>query len=778
MTMRSVPISELLQHSAWVERLARSLVRDPEAADELVQEAWLRAIKDPPRSTASARTRRAFLGSVMRNLIRQGAREERHRRAREEDHALDEALPDTADLVAAVDSQRAVVQELLGLPEAQRDTLLLRYFQDLSSAEIARRTGTPHATVRSHLKRGLDGLRARLDRKAGGDAQPQLMAILLAAPATTSKALVPAATAPLSVTALIMSKSHLALAFVALAVACGIAAVYQLDRTPSAVVSPGAADDGVGGRGRSDDLAAAQPDASTEEVQLARPEAPRGPGSARRTHESSSPASESATTASRAALVGRVVDPQGRPVFEASVWLGPAEAVDEDEMESVRRRGPRALDPTSVVDLAAAAKTDARGRFRVEAGERGEGLLWAKREDSRYGWVSVSSEDRGEEIEIVVEVLPREKRIAGVVQDAVGDPYPLASLTYSVVGEGGSAMSSGVLLDDRGRFEIEVLLQGDYDLVANDPFADPARPLRAFANRVQPGTLDLVLRLGEASILNVQVRDEDSNPIDSVSVTPMIGDETSSVSVGSYEGPHAGGLVELPLPGRPFYLQLYAPGYHDERIGPLDPAAIAGTIDVEMRRAPRVTGVVLAGGKPIAGARVRLFRPKAPGLQVLVDGYDMAYTPDGAATTTGADGAYELYHRHGGTYRVVAQHEDHAAADSGPVELGEDEDRSGVDLTLGTGGTLVVHAPPGTPEGETAVAYRGIGKPRTARVDSNGVATFHHIAEGRWCVRMEDDDLRRMRGSFQQSFDPSRADEELPWSCRVRAGETETVRLE
>ncbi|MEM6674117.1 MAG: RNA polymerase sigma factor [Planctomycetota bacterium] len=237
--MRSASISELLQHSAWVERLARTLVQDPEAADELVQEAWLRAIKNPPRSTSSPRSHRAFLGSVLRNVIRQGAREDRHRRAREEDHAHDEALPATADLVAAVDSQRAVAEEVLRLPEAQRDTLLLRYFQDLSSAEIARRTGTPDATVRSNLKRGLDELRSRLDRKAGGDAHSQLMAILLAAPATTSKALVPAATAPLSATALIMSKSHLVLAFVALAVAGTIAAVSQLERTAPAIASPG-----------------------------------------------------------------------------------------------------------------------------------------------------------------------------------------------------------------------------------------------------------------------------------------------------------------------------------------------------------------------------------------------------------------------------------------------------------------------------------------------------------------------------------------------------------
>ncbi|MEM1451359.1 MAG: RNA polymerase sigma factor [Planctomycetota bacterium] len=778
MTMHSAAISELLQHSAWVERLARSLVRDPEAADELVQEAWLRAIKNPPRSPSSPLSTRAFLGSVVRNLVRQGAREDRHRRAREEDHAADEALPATADLVAAVDSQRAVAEEVLGLPEAQRDTLLLRYFKDLSSAEISRRTGTPHATVRSHLKRGLDELRSRLDRKAGGDAHPQLMAILLAAPATTSKALVPAAAAPLSVSALIMSKSHLALAFAALVVACGIAAVYQLDRAPRSIASQGAAPNEETAPVVTDDLAAAESEPAQEEVELARLDGPMAPASTRRANALSPEADGAAATTSAPEIVGRVVDLEGRPVFEASVWLGSSGTIDEGDELSARRMGPRALDPKATVDLAGAAKTDPAGRFRLEADDVGERLVWAKRDDSRYGWARLSTNDSAEELELVVEILPRERRIAGVVQDAVGSPYPLATLTYSVVDEHGSAMSSGVILDDQGRFEIEVTLEGEYDLVANDPFADPTRPLRAFANRVQPGTIDLVLRLGEASILNLRVRDEASNPIEAVSVTPMIGNETSSVSIGSYEGPHADGLVELPLPGRPFYLQLRAPGFHDERVGPLDPDAIQGVVDIEMLRAPRVTGVVLAGGRPIEGARVRLFRPKVPGMQVLVDGYGMNYVPDGEATTTESDGTFELFHRHGGAYRVVAHHPDHASADSGTLELGEEEDRSGLEIELEAGGTLIVHAPEGTAEGETAVAYRGIGEPRSARVDATGVATFPHIAAGRWCVRMEDENLRRMRGSFQQSFDPAREGKVLPWNCDVRAGQTETVRLD
>ena len=62
-----------------------------------------------------------------------------------------------------------LAKTVLALVEPYRTTVLLRYFEGLSSAEIARRTGVPSATVRWRLMRALEELRGKLDARHGGD---------------------------------------------------------------------------------------------------------------------------------------------------------------------------------------------------------------------------------------------------------------------------------------------------------------------------------------------------------------------------------------------------------------------------------------------------------------------------------------------------------------------------------------------------------------------------------------------------------------------------------
>ena len=54
------------------------------------------------------------------------------------------------------------------LPEAYRETLLLRLVEGLPGPEIARRTGLTHGSVRVNLCRGMKLLRARLSAEEAG----------------------------------------------------------------------------------------------------------------------------------------------------------------------------------------------------------------------------------------------------------------------------------------------------------------------------------------------------------------------------------------------------------------------------------------------------------------------------------------------------------------------------------------------------------------------------------------------------------------------------------
>jgi RNA polymerase sigma-70 factor (ECF subfamily) len=196
-TTRAIRHEELLEQMGWVQSLARSLVRDPTVADDVVQEAYLTALDRPPRTAHSGASLRAWLAAVTRTLARQSVRTETRRHAREAKVARPETAVEPAglDVVARGEVQRDVVEAVLALAEPYRSTVLLRYLDGLSGPEIAERTGVSHAAVRQRLSRGLKTLRGELDDRHGGDCRAWLAP--LAAPLLRPRAeTLPAAALP------------------------------------------------------------------------------------------------------------------------------------------------------------------------------------------------------------------------------------------------------------------------------------------------------------------------------------------------------------------------------------------------------------------------------------------------------------------------------------------------------------------------------------------------------------------------------------------------------
>ncbi|HMN42352.1 MAG TPA: SigE family RNA polymerase sigma factor [Phycisphaerales bacterium] len=141
-------------------RLARFYVDDTTAAEDLVQEAFIRfartrgRLRDPDRAAA-------YLRSIVINLARdhnrRGLVSLRHRPPAAPD------APSAAETAEQRAERRAVVDALRRLPRRQRDCVTLRYYHDLSVADIAATLGLSTNTVKTHLQRGLDALATTLE---------------------------------------------------------------------------------------------------------------------------------------------------------------------------------------------------------------------------------------------------------------------------------------------------------------------------------------------------------------------------------------------------------------------------------------------------------------------------------------------------------------------------------------------------------------------------------------------------------------------------------------
>jgi RNA polymerase sigma factor (sigma-70 family) len=175
---------ELLAHTEWLTRLARALVGDS-AAGDVVQDTYEVALTKPPKREGPLRP---WLGGVARNVARMATRGRVRREQREANTPVLDEVPSPEQLVARVEMQQRVGRLVLELPEPLRSTLLLRFFEGMTAAEIGRVQGIPAATVRSRVKDALDRIRATLDTEHGNNrrAWAVLLAPLPAVPKGTA----------------------------------------------------------------------------------------------------------------------------------------------------------------------------------------------------------------------------------------------------------------------------------------------------------------------------------------------------------------------------------------------------------------------------------------------------------------------------------------------------------------------------------------------------------------------------------------------------------------
>lgn len=159
-------LAGLLAHAGWVRQLARSLTRDPEAALDLEQEAWLAALSAQARP---AQDLRSWMGGVLRRLARHETRSRLHRGDREARAARPEGVPGGDELTERLELSNVLARAVLALDEPYRRTVILRHYEGLPPRRIAAREGVDVRAIETRLRRAHERLRVQLDELHGGD---------------------------------------------------------------------------------------------------------------------------------------------------------------------------------------------------------------------------------------------------------------------------------------------------------------------------------------------------------------------------------------------------------------------------------------------------------------------------------------------------------------------------------------------------------------------------------------------------------------------------------
>jgi RNA polymerase sigma-70 factor (sigma-E family) len=145
-------------------RLATLLLREPGAAEEIVQDAYV-ALHGHWWRVRDADKALPYLRMTVVNRCRSALR---HRKVVQAHLAASRPPPDEPSAEASamrILIAEDVVAALRGLPARQREALVLRYYADLSEGEIAETMGVSRGSVKSHTARGMAALRNVLERQ-------------------------------------------------------------------------------------------------------------------------------------------------------------------------------------------------------------------------------------------------------------------------------------------------------------------------------------------------------------------------------------------------------------------------------------------------------------------------------------------------------------------------------------------------------------------------------------------------------------------------------------
>ena len=154
------------RETRFVYRTCVRILGRPQDAEDVTQETFVAAY----RAIGSYRGDGSLRGWLLRIATRRAFRRLAHRQPSVDVDTLPEPVladsrTDPPRVIVAWEVRDELRTAVEGLPEPYREVVALRFFAELSLAEVAEATGRPINTVKTHLRRGLERLRPTFGRE-------------------------------------------------------------------------------------------------------------------------------------------------------------------------------------------------------------------------------------------------------------------------------------------------------------------------------------------------------------------------------------------------------------------------------------------------------------------------------------------------------------------------------------------------------------------------------------------------------------------------------------
>lgn len=153
------------QFSAMVYGLAARVTRDWSAAEDITQDVFVRLWEHPEAFDPARGSLRAWLGTITHRRAVDFVRRAEVRRRYASDavpQRPETPVPNPEEMAVAGAVAKSVQAAVDGLPPAQRDAILLAYFDGKTYRQVAETLGIPEGTAKSRLWVGLRSLAVRL----------------------------------------------------------------------------------------------------------------------------------------------------------------------------------------------------------------------------------------------------------------------------------------------------------------------------------------------------------------------------------------------------------------------------------------------------------------------------------------------------------------------------------------------------------------------------------------------------------------------------------------